>query len=917
MAKLKYNINKIEATTLESSQFLTTEDSNLVESFSVNALFNPSENFVEITFLSIDDLKLYSDSNYKNYTISLDGASAGKDGAVAIDIDPEKDLISYGYAGTDIKILYKFYNNLYSDLNQDNLFYIESISPDRTEVRLLSTKLTDDFILKTTGEVQSKILSSAYITEFYLYNRVDLASSAINIKTETVNGKVAIDVKLYEPLPNNTSLKDSVTLVENISDAIAFQVTTEIIPEVITPPTIKGPNFEIDVDEQTAESTGYFNYNELFSFPVNNSNRELTSAFAEKGATLSIDYTDYSEFINFSSAEERLRNFQYKVQLLESYQLNLDTVNTTSATAGISGSRDYYENLINGVLDNFDHYEKHLYYENGSTSWPKTNLVKPYVNASISNPVAELWFNTAVESATLYDDSNYDILTNTIPSYLREDLDNEPYLLLVHMVAQHFDNLWIYTKNVSEKYNADNRLNRGVSKDLVEDLLKNFGVKLYTSNKSVDDLFRYFTKNSYDTGNEVLSTINVSGEVSVSQNDYQKEIYKRLYHNLPLLLKSKGTERGLRALISCFGIPSDILKIKVYGGQSSNDLPFFGGDQAWTGSLDKVRTSNTGSIAVGDTLSYYTKIVQEGSGYTQDLHRIEVGFSPTDNIDSYIVSQSQVLFPTSSFNIDDYIGDPRETRTSGYFALNNYKDLVFENVSRYDVKDFVRLIKFFDNVIFRMVRDFIPARSVADTGIIIKPHLLERSKIVSPTMTYTLPVHTGSIDTAFTTGSNAGSFRSVGTGAVDGESSTNFRKGVQTPYGFVAAKQWVGDKGPGYFERSHNEAKFDGILSGSRIEVSTRDLNKNNPFKQINYPTVLYDVQFYRDVPANACSISVDIAPLYIDPLVSTSETNLFTLFGGISEIYDITVFFQGSTSVPVTAWNFTYDFTTQSTPGS
>ena len=41
---------------------------------------------------------------------------------------------------------------------------------------------------------------------------------------------------------------------------------------------------------------------------------------------------------------------------------------------------------------------------------------------------------------------------------------------------------------------------------------------------------------------------------------------KRLYHNMPHLLKTKGTERGLRALVNCFGTPESALSIKQFGG---------------------------------------------------------------------------------------------------------------------------------------------------------------------------------------------------------------------------------------------------------------------------------------------------------------------------------------------------------------
>ena len=52
------------------------------------------------------------------------------------------------------------------------------------------------------------------------------------------------------------------------------------------------------------------------------------------------------------------------------------------------------------------------------------------------------------------------------------------------------------------------------------------------------------------------------------KEDISKEVWKRLYHNASYLLKTKGTKRGIRALMSCYGVPSTILHIKEYGGST-------------------------------------------------------------------------------------------------------------------------------------------------------------------------------------------------------------------------------------------------------------------------------------------------------------------------------------------------------------
>ena len=903
MASIEYNIYEIDTNELDGFRTLTSEDTKLLTSAEITKTFKPNDNFIELSFYTLSNTRLQTIGNYGNYSVLSGDNDGSNEGSSEIAIDPKQDYISYGFDGQEVKAVYNFLDYPYSNSSIPQDFYIESISPDRTEIRVVSVNLGSNGVLETTKQLIDSFANDIYTPDLYVYFGNNIFYSIVNIDTEEFRETNAVLLKLYKPLPSAVNLKTRFNIVEKVSDSVAFEINTVVTPDEPIIPTLRSANFNIEVDEQSNEPSQYYNYTELFSFPTNNSNRELNSLFDEKGAELGIDYSEYGNFINFSSAEERIRNFKYKLDLINSYQSSLDNIEQASVAydnVGISGSRVYYENLLNGVVNNFDHYEKHLYFQSGSTSWPKSNSLKPFINLESSNTEATNWYTSELQDAILYDAQNPDILTNSIPAYLKEDQNNEPYNLLINMIAQHFDNIWIYTDAVSNKYNADNRLDRGVSKDLIEELLKNFGIKLYTSNKSVEDLFRYFTVNSYDSSEEQLPNgITLSGALPSSQKDYQKEIYKRIYHNLPLLFKSKGTERGLRALINCFGIPSDILKIKVYGGQSVEDLPFFGGEQAWTGSLDKIRLDNTGSIVPGDTVSFYTSIINEDNKYTQDLHRIEIGFSPADNINSYIISQSAVLFPDDPFNIDNYIGDPRNTETNVYTSLRTYADQIFDNVGFYDVKDFVRLIKFFDNVIFRMVRDFVPARSVTDSGIIIKPHLLERSKHISPVMTWTRPEYSGSIDTAFIEGDHGNTFNSGSE-----EYSTAYSASVMTPTGRVF-KKWTPLTGNPVYARFAEEAKFDGELSGSLITVSTGELNDENPFKELTYKDIFYNIGFYKTIPSGVCIIE----PRSIISSTLEYTATVASLFTNISGEFD---FSSEDPEVEINEPNISIDFTEQ-----
>ena len=177
------------------------------------------------------------------------------------------------------------------------------------------------------------------------------------------------------------------------------------------------------------------------------------------------------------------------------------------------------------------------------------------------------------------------------------------------MIGQHYDNIWLYYKDVTNRYNGDNRLDFGISKDLVADALRSFGLKIYQNNFSTNDLYNAFTgfnivpsasfSSSINGNVYVVSPYIVEGDygyfeddityypgdpteyitnfVTASQealftpvDDINKEIYKRLYHNLPLLLKQKGTVAGLRNLINVYGIPDTILRISEFGGRDKD-----------------------------------------------------------------------------------------------------------------------------------------------------------------------------------------------------------------------------------------------------------------------------------------------------------------------------------------------------------
>ena len=136
-------------------------------------------------------------------------------------------------------------------------------------------------------------------------------------------------------------------------------------------------------------------------------------------------------------------------------------------------------------------------------------------------------------------------------------------------MGQHFDQIFLYIKHITEQKNTHHI--RGMSKDLVYHSLKSIGLESFDQFENAN-LIEYILGQSA-TGSEYMNTefagetlVTASNAGSLPKRDISREVWKRLYHNAPYLLKTKGTERGIRALMSCYGVPSTILNIKEYGG---------------------------------------------------------------------------------------------------------------------------------------------------------------------------------------------------------------------------------------------------------------------------------------------------------------------------------------------------------------
>jgi len=604
----------------------STNDDALISSQMITSSFDPTVDYIEYIITTPNNSFQKVDYRYDGYSFPTNGTVVSSSVSDII-INPELDLSVRGFDNGEYNVYYNFYKNELGSSYDNPSFFINSISPDRTEVTIRNINPNIDLVNQINSFKESLFNNVLYFEDFYLNFGNNVLAVANNIAIDPNTFDVIIN--LYNPLPNIITTTTSLWIVTKIADSLAFDVT--ITPNPVTPTLVsfplKGPNLNLPTKDLVNNSTPYVSYNDLITGSLlSTSYSQLNNLMSSSGIEINVDYTDFSNFIHFSSAVQRIKNFKYKVTQISASQAEINVINSSFTGYTTSSNVNILTDQINNIISNFDGYEYFLYYGTGSYSWPKSTSTIPYTLYSPTSTQVTTWLGDAslnspsgiLGSASIYDDQNLDYLYYTIPEYLRDDPQNDPYRLFIDMIAQSYDNIWLYYKDITNLHQADNRLDYGVSKDLVSQALQSFGVKLYQNNFSSNDLYSSFlgygTLNPEMTGSLPVTAgsfqewinnyVTASYDASVTPlDDYNKEIYKRIYHNLPYLAKAKGTIPGLRALINCFGVPDTVLRISEFGGRDKDTSTYDYFDQQFNYALNsnQSRTPVTSSFILNSS----------------------------------------------------------------------------------------------------------------------------------------------------------------------------------------------------------------------------------------------------------------------------------------------------------------------------
>ena len=106
-----------------------------------------------------------------------------------------------------------------------------------------------------------------------------------------------------------------------------------------------------------------------------------------------------------------------------------------------------------------------------------------------------------------------------------------------------------------------------------------------------------------------------------------------------------------------------------------------------------------------------------------DSNRVGLFFSPTKELNIDIAKSF------GGINLDNYIGDPSDRYKDGYKSLDKLRHYYFQRFDGRDIYAYINLIKLYEKSMFEDIKKMLPARVKATTGILIEPHILERSKI--------------------------------------------------------------------------------------------------------------------------------------------------------------------------------------------
>ena len=224
-----------------------------------------------------------------------------------------------------------------------------------------------------------------------------------------------------------------------------------------------------------------------------------------------------------------------------------------------------------------------------------------------------------ISSASFYDSQNIQRLVNNIPSsYLDDTITNQELITYVNTIGEFYDEY----------------------KTLIDDYYRLFN-KGYSDYEQVPAKFNKILAENLGfnilpiSDNNFLKIFGVAENLDNSE-EYSNKVINNVLNNLSYLYKTKGTQNSIKALLNCYGLPSNVLKIRE-GAQNftSYDQTILSNDASvspidvfdLTGSISFTQTTdNLHSLVINDVIDVNDFSFRWNSDNTITQSAVEAAF---------------------------------------------------------------------------------------------------------------------------------------------------------------------------------------------------------------------------------------------------------------------------------------------------
>jgi hypothetical protein len=175
-----------------------------------------------------------------------------------------------------------------------------------------------------------------------------------------------------------------------------------------------------------------------------------------------------------------------------------------------------------------------------------------------------------------------------------------------------------------------------------------------------------------------------------------------------------------------------------------------------------------------------------------------------------------------------------------------------------------------------MIKDFVPARTNLRSGVVVKQHLLERNKYPQPQASWEDVTYSGSIDTAFFSGSTGGTFNEFN--VLTSTQSYPFMVSSSTNF-FISGSDYVN-----YFKVSSSIVNTTIYYHNEQIEWNNGEITTyfNGELKLFTSGTNLpggnlIDVRFSSSIQGNIGTQTIATTFLYTSSVISCAYGEKFS----------------------------------------